>query len=61
MRICDFCGSPRLLTVESKQTAHVICSRCVWASVDQLVEHAKRSSELDASAMSEPAAQRDAS
>lgn len=39
MKICDFCGYARLLTVDSPTRTVVICSRCVWASVEKLVEH----------------------
>ncbi len=62
MRFCDFCGQGRLLTVESRQTAHVICSRCVWACAERLVEQrATTSDETDPSALGETSETRAAS
>ena len=41
MKICDFCGNFEPLTIEAKETARVICSRCAWRCVDLLVARSK--------------------
>jgi ribosome-binding protein aMBF1 (putative translation factor) len=47
MRTCDFCGKERSLSVRSERSGCVVCSRCAWAIVEQIVQHRQHAAPPD--------------